>query len=155
MDLKITPKKPEQLEKERIKKVLTETPEQAKNREAMSKLSEYLEQEAEIAKKEAEDFKTSVRTVDKSVLNRGVDYINWLMKLGADVEYAPQITGGQINMKVAAVFPQKVKFSGDNFSMLLDLMNESTDFHIYNRIKSACIEIHYIYTGVGRYMTNR
>ena len=63
MDLKITPKKPEQLEKERIKKVLTETPEQARSREAMSKLSEYLEQEAEIAKKEVEDFKTSVRTV--------------------------------------------------------------------------------------------
>ncbi|MGN0656673.1 MAG: hypothetical protein ACI4KR_07755 [Ruminiclostridium sp.] len=155
MDLKITPKKPDQLEKERVKKVLTETSEQAKDRAAMSMLADYLNQAQEIAKKETEEFKNSVRTVDKSVLNRGVDYINWLMKLGADVEYAPQITGGQINMKVAATFPQKVKFSGDNFSMLLDLMNESTDFHIYNKIKSACVEIHYTYTGVGRYMTNK
>lgn len=155
MDLKITPKKPEQLEQERVKKVLTETSEQAKDRAAMSMLADYLNQAQEIAKKETEEFKNSVRTVDKSVLNRGVDYINWLMKLGADVEYAPQITGGQINMKVAATFPQKVKFSGDNFSMLLDLMNESSDFHIYNKSKSACVEMHYIYTGIGRYMTNR
>lgn len=156
MDLKITPKKPDQLEKEqeikRVKSVLTETPEQARSRMIMDILKNWRDDCAKDAIKTKEEFESSIQTIDSKAFNYNMEYIHWFESLGGVVDYIPKISSGSINLYVTVVFENKVKFNGNNFEKLMSLIRESSDFQMCSVIGSEMIELNYYSYGIGRYI---
>ena len=156
MDLKITPKKPEQLEKEhetkRVESILTETPEQARGRMIMDILKNWRDECENEALKTKEEFENSIQTINSQAFDRNMKYIHWFESLGGVVDYIPKISAGSIGLYVSAIFEDKVKFNGINFEKFISLVREVSDFQMCAVIGTKRVEISYYSCGIGKYI---